>query len=175
VTAHPESTTSPTRTQRLTRIVGSATSDTITIDAPPEVVWAVYTDIEHWPEWTASVTSAQLNPTGPLEFDSRASIKQPRLPRVVWTVSTIQPNRSWTWHNRSPGATTLAHHTLAETPDGQTHVSLSIDQRGVIGRPVGWLLKRLTRRYLRLEAEGLRRRRETAAAAPEQSLQASEA
>jgi hypothetical protein len=169
VTAHPESTTSPTWTQRLTRILGSATSDTITIGARPELVWSVYADIERWPEWTASVTSARLEPTGPLELSSRASIKQPRLPRVVWTVSGIEPNRSWTWRNQSPGATTLARHTLTETSDGRTSVDLSIDQRGVIGRPVGWLLKRLTRRYLRLEAEGLRRRSESEAAAPDHS------
>ena len=76
-------------------------------------------------------------------------------------MSALEPNRSWTWQNRAPGATTVAHHILTETSDGYTHVALSIDQRGVIGRPMGWLLKRLTRRYLRLEAEGLRRRSET--------------
>ncbi len=141
----------------------------IAVAATVSRIFSIYREVERWPEWTASVTSARLEPTGPLELSSRASIKQPRLPRVVWTVSGIEPNRSWTWHNRSPGATTLAHHTLTETSDGQTSVDLSIDQRGVIGRPVGWLLKRLTRRYLRLEAEGLRRRSESEAAAPDHS------
>jgi uncharacterized protein YndB with AHSA1/START domain len=160
VTAPPDSTSAQTWSQRLARTLGSTTSDAITIDAPPEVVWAVYTNIERWPEWTASVTSAHLDPTGPLSLGTRASIKQPRLPRVVWTVTEFEPNRAWTWQNHSPGATTLAHHTLTPTADGRTHVDLSIDQRGVIGRPIGWLLKRLSRRYLRLEAEGLRRRSE---------------
>lgn len=163
MTAQPASTDSPTWVKRLARTLGSTTSDAVTIDAPPEVVWAVYTDIERWAEWTASVTSAHLDPTGPLNLASRASIKQPRLPRVVWTVTVLEPNRSWTWKNESPGALTLAHHTLTETADGQTHVDLSIDQRGVIGRPIGWALKRLSRRYLRLEAEGLRRRSEAVA------------
>lgn len=164
MTARPDSTSAPTTSRRRARPLGSITSDAVTIDAPPEVVWAVYTDIEQWPEWTASVTSAHLDPTGPLNLGTRASIKQPRLPRVVWTVTVLEPNRSWIWQNQSPGATTLAHHTLTPTADGRTHVALSIDQRGVIGRPIGWLLKRLSRRYLRLEAEGLRRRSEAVAA-----------
>jgi uncharacterized protein YndB with AHSA1/START domain len=42
---------------------GSITTETITIDAPPAVVWAVYTDIERWSEWTASVTTARLDHT----------------------------------------------------------------------------------------------------------------
>ena len=66
---------------------GSITTDTITIPAPPAAVWAVYTDIEHWSEWTASVTTARLDPNGPLALGSRASIKQPRFPQVTWTVT----------------------------------------------------------------------------------------
>ncbi len=70
---------------------GSISTDTVTIDAPLAVVWAVYSDIEHWPEWTASVTTARLEPRGPLALGSRASIKQPRFPRVTWTVTDIEP------------------------------------------------------------------------------------
>jgi hypothetical protein len=139
---------------------GSISSDAVTIDAAPAVVWAVYTDVERWSEWTASVTSARLDPSGPLASGSRASIKQPRFPRVVWTVTDIQPQRSWRWENRSVGAKTSADHVLIPLDDGRTRVEMSIDQRGVIGRPVGWLVRRITHRYLRMEAEGLRSRSE---------------
>jgi len=140
---------------------GSISSDTVTIEAPPAVVWDVYSDIEHWPEWTASVTTAHLDPSAPLALDSRASIKQPRLPRVTWTVTQIDPQRSWQWANHTVGAHTTADHRLTPLGSGRTQVDLSIDQRGVLGRPIGWLLKRTTRRYLRMEAEGLRTRSES--------------
>jgi len=137
---------------------GSISTDTITIDAPLAVVWAVYSDIEYWPDWTASVTTAHLDPRGPLALGSRASIKQPRFPRVTWTVTAIEPERSWQWANHSIGAHTTADHRLTQLDGGRTRVDLSIDQRGVLGRPIGWVVKRTTRRYLRMEAEGLRDR-----------------
>lgn len=151
------------------RVFGSETRDEVTIDAPPEIVWSVYTDVERWALWTASVTTARVHPSGPLQLGSTAAIKQPRLPRVVWTVTELEPGRSWAWQNRSPGADTVAWHTITPIPDGGVHVALSIDQRGVVGRPIGWLLRPLTRRYLRLEAEGLHRRSEACSEASDSS------
>lgn len=139
------------------------TSDSIDIDAPIDVVWSVYSDVERWPDWTASVTSVSLAPGGPLAIGSRATIKQPRLPRVEWTVTALEPDHEWVWENKSPGAVSVAAHSVRALDDGRTHVELWIDQRGVVGRAVGLLVRRMTRRYLRMEAEGLKRRSEALA------------
>ena len=155
---------------RIIRIFGSASADTITIDAPVSRVWAVYTDVVRWPEWTASVTSARIEPSTPLAIGSTATIKQPRFPQVAWTVTEFEPLRRWTWENRSPGAWTVALHELTPIGDGRTRVDLSIDQRGLLGRPIGWLARRTTRRYLRMEAEGLRRSSEHAASQRDRCL-----
>jgi uncharacterized membrane protein len=145
---------------------GSVTADSIVVDAPPEVVWAVYTDVDRWPEWTASVTTARVDPPGPLAIGSRATIKQPRFPRVTWTVTELEPETVWIWANRSPGAATSAGHRLTALDDGRTRIDLWVDQRGVLGRPIGWLARRTTRRYLRMEAEGLRNRSEAGYGSP---------
>ena len=41
-------------------------SQTITIDAPIEKVWAIQTDVDHWPEWYSYLSNAELQgPFGP--------------------------------------------------------------------------------------------------------------
>jgi len=140
------------------------TSDSIDIDAPVDVVWSVYSDVEHWPDWTASVTTVDLSPSGPLAVGSRATIKQPRLPKVEWTVTALDAGREWVWENKAPGAVSVAAHSVRALDDGRTHVELWIDQRGVVGRAIGVLARRMTRRYLRMEAEGLKRRAESSGA-----------
>jgi uncharacterized protein YndB with AHSA1/START domain len=130
----------------------------ISIDAPIEVVWSVFTDVEQWPTWTSSVTSVQLI-DGPMRVGAQARIRQPKLPTVTWTVTEFHPGRSWTWQATSPGARTVATHRL--TGDGSTTVARqSIAQNGPLGRIVGRLYRSLTARYLSLEAEGLKRRSE---------------
>jgi hypothetical protein len=88
----------------------------------------------------------------------RFQIKQPRLPKLLWQVTDVAPGRSWTWEQRSPGGLTLAHHELTPKPDGRTLVRQRIDQGGFIGGIVGLLMRRMTQRYLELEAAGLKAR-----------------
>ncbi|MEA3056371.1 MAG: hypothetical protein QOD30_1803 [Actinomycetota bacterium] len=135
----------------------------VEIDAAPAAVWAVFADVERWSEWTASVTSLRGLDGSELAVGRRFAIKQPRLPRLVWEVTAIDPGRSWTWRQHSPGSTTLATHDVLATDDGRTLVRQRLDQRGVLGALVGRLMQRTSRRYLELEAQGLKARSETAA------------
>ena len=135
--------------------------DEITIAAPAATVWDVYADVERWPTWTASVTTLELLDGPSLAIGARARIAQPRFPRLVWTVTAIEPGTSWTWVTRSPGATTTATHEVRRVDDATTRVVQTIEQRGPLGALVGRLTRRLTRRYLAMEAAGLRQRAES--------------
>src|SRR5690606_6035999 len=75
---------------------------TIEIDAPPERVWAVMSDVERWHEWTASITSVELIDAEALAPGVRARVKQPRLPRAVWKVTSLDPGHSFEWETRNP-------------------------------------------------------------------------
>ena len=132
----------------------------IEIDAPARVVWDVFADVERWSEWTASVDGLVALDGPGIEVGKRFEIDQPRMPKLVWQVTEVEPGRSWTWVQRSPGGTTLASHVVEPVGDGRTLVRQRIDQRGPVGVAVGVLMRRLTRRYLELEAQGLKARSE---------------
>ena len=135
----------------------------IAIEAPIEVVWSVFTDVERWPTWASSFTSVELI-DGPMRLGARARIRQPRLPTVVWEVTKWEPGRSWTWVTTAPGARTEASHVITVS-GGATVAEQSITSSGPIGRLAAFLLRSLTRRYLAIEAAGLKRQSEKVAAA----------
>ena len=88
---------------------------------------------------------------------SEARIIQPNLPVLVWQVVEFEPGTSFAWRATSRGVTTLASHQVAETPDGQSTVMLAIKQTGPLASLAGLALGHLTRRYVDMEAEGLKR------------------
>jgi uncharacterized protein YndB with AHSA1/START domain len=128
---------------------------TIEIAAPIATVWAVLTDLESWPRWTASVTRLDLLDAGPLRPGSRARVRQPRLPAAVWTVTDLTPGSAFTWISRSPGVTVTGVHELTPVSETATSARLSVDQSGPLAGLVGVLTGALTRRYVMLEAHGL--------------------
>lgn len=134
-------------------------SVTVDIDAAPERVWAVMTNVEAWPQWTASVTEAKRLDTGRFDVGSRVRIKQPKLPPAVWTLDEVVSGESFTWVTGLPGFRSIAQHRVERTPTG-SRVTLAIEQRGVIGEIFARLTAGLTERYLNLEAAGLKRRSE---------------
>ena len=136
------------------------TESSVEIDAPTAVVWDVFADVERWPEWTASVERIVALDGSGIEVGKRFEIKQPRLPNLVWEVTKVDPGVSWTWRQRSAGGSTLATHEVLAAGADRTLVRQRIDQRGPAGVVVGVLMRRLTRRYLELEAQGLKRRSE---------------
>jgi uncharacterized protein YndB with AHSA1/START domain len=135
---------------------------TVDISAPPEVVWAVLSDVESWPTWTASITSIRPSSPDPLQAGSRVRIRQPRLPATVWTVSDLVEGERFTWTSTRPGVKTRASHRVVGTAEG-SRATLSIDQAGVLGWLVGRLYGGLMRRYVEMEAAGLKQRSEESA------------
>ncbi len=136
------------------------TEDGIEIDAPPRAVWDVFSDVERWPEWTASVTSLTGKDGPALAVGKRFAIKQPGLQKLVWQVTELEPGTSWTWVHRSPGVLVTARHYVTALPGGRTLVRQELDQRGVLGALVGKLTVRRTKRVLSMEAAGLKARSE---------------
>ena len=132
-------------------------STSVDINAAPDAVLAVMSDVERWPEWTASVTSIKRLDSGPFAIGSRARIRQPKLPPALWTVSAIEPRRSFTWISKGPGILVTAHHSI-DPRAGGSRVTLSIRYEGLLAKLVAWMTKDINERYLAMEANGLKAR-----------------
>jgi uncharacterized membrane protein len=136
------------------------TEDSVEIEAPAQLVWEVFSDVQRWPEWTASVTSLVGKDGANLAVGKRFSIKQPGMSKLVWKVTEIDPGSYWTWVQRSPGVRVSARHWVIPQPGGGTVVRQQLEQRGVLGALVGRMMIKKTKRFLELEAQGLKARSE---------------
>ncbi|PYC77310.1 polyketide cyclase [Streptomyces tateyamensis] len=124
--------------------------------AAPEAVWAVLVDVQGWRKWTASVELIRRREQGrPFALGSEAWVKQPRLPGALWRVTGYEAGRAFTWESRSPGVRTVADHQLRPTATG-TELILELRQEGFLAPLARLLLGRLIRRYLAMEAAGLK-------------------
>jgi len=134
----------------------------ISIAAAPERVWAVMTDVERWPEWTATVSEAKRLDGGDFRVGSRARLKQPRVPTLTWTVSEIEDGRSFEWRTRAPGVRSVAGHSILPEGTG-SRVTLWVEQSGLVVKLMGGRFARMADEYLAIEAAGLKRRCESTA------------
>ena len=127
----------------------------VTVAAPPERVWELITDVEGWPALVPTVDAVERLDDGPLAVGSRTRLQQPKLPEAVWTVTELDPGRSFTWASSSPGVAITAGHVVEPHADG-SRLSLSVDISGLIA-PLGWLMtKSLTKRYVETEAASIK-------------------
>ena len=130
--------------------------ESVDIDAPTERVWAATVDIEHWPEWTPTVTRARRLGSGPMRVGSRFLIYQPKLPPALWAVGALEPLRTMILKSGLPGMRVIAHHHLEARGEGCA-VTLSVHFEGMFGGALARWTGDLNNRYLEIEAEGLKR------------------
>jgi uncharacterized membrane protein len=130
----------------------------VDIKASPDRVLTVLRDVEHWPEWTTTMTSVKRMDAGPIMVGSRAQVRQPNLLPAVWQVTGLD-ERGFTWVARSPGIQVEAGHVVEEN-GSSSKVTLSIRYTGVLAPLVAWFYGNLTQRYVDTEADGLKKRSE---------------
>jgi len=129
------------------------------INAAPDRVYSIISDVEKWPEITKSVNSVQLLTPGPLAVGSEARISQPKFGTRVWRVTAVEPGKSFTWETSGGGARMVATHAV--TPrDGGSTLALIMDSTGLAVTLFGWMMVGTGRRFMEMEAAGVKRRAE---------------
>jgi uncharacterized protein YndB with AHSA1/START domain len=137
---------------------------TVQTDAPVETVWAALVDVRRWPEWTESMQDVRWLDDEGLRVGARARIKQPGSPALTWTVTELDAGRAFTWEASSPVVTTVGTHAVSAAGDQLSTLTLGLQQSGVLAWLVGALTGARTRRFVQLEADGLKRAAESASA-----------
>lgn len=130
----------------------------VDVEAPLEDVWSVYSDVERWPEWTASMLRVAYVSGRTLEIGARVRIEQPKLPPMIWEVVALRRGVSWAWMHEALGLRALASHEVVPASDHRTRVRQAIDLSGPLAWIAATMQGSLTRRYLAMEGEGLRAR-----------------
>ncbi len=134
-------------------------SRTDSIAARPSDVWAVLADVERWPEWTASMREITRLDPGPLRVGSTARVRQPAGRPMVWTVTELTSERSFTWTASAAGIRFTGYHQLTPAGSGVRAV-LTFTLTGPMAWPAGLLAGGRIRRYVDMEADGLKRESE---------------
>jgi len=82
------------------------------------------------------------------------------MPAATWVITELVDGRSFTWATRTPGARSVASHVVKPVASGCV-VTLTVEVEGVGALLLRPLVARASRRNLRFEAEGLKRRAES--------------
>jgi uncharacterized membrane protein len=126
-----------------------------TIQAPPERVWEVFSDVERWADWTPTIDSVERLDAGRIHLGARTRIRQPKLPVAIWEVTELKEGEYFEWVSKAPGIKTTGGHRVISTPEG-TVATATIIQEGPLGWLFGKLYAGLTKRYIATETAKLK-------------------
>jgi carbon monoxide dehydrogenase subunit G len=143
----------------------------VEVDAGPDHVWAVLTDVTRWPHWTGAVREATLVGGGSLALHGVVRLHVPSLPERTWRVGEFQTRRRrFTLHGEGLGGGASVRFALA-TPEGdpaRTRVVLTHECRSQWRAVVARLTGRTVDGCLRTLADDLKEHCERRRAGQEQ-------
>jgi hypothetical protein len=131
----------------------------------PAHVWSVLMDVNHWHEWTTSVTRVQRLEIGPLTLGSRTRIWQPKLMPAIWCVTSLDAARHYfAWTTHTFGMKIVAGHLIEPIEDStepsaaHCRLTLTLQYSGLIGILMARIYRNITWDYISREGNGLRKR-----------------
>ena len=100
----------------------------ILIDAPPEQVWNVLTDIAMWPGWNKDISYTKLN--GPLQPGTSFTWKTGGT-KIRSVLHTMEPHRFFGWTGKTFGIFAIHNWAFAEE-NGQTRIAVEESMEGFL-------------------------------------------
>ncbi len=103
-------------------------SKSILINARPDKVWAVMTNIDHWADWQSDISKPKLN--GKLAPNSTFDWKTGGV-RIHSTLHTVEPFSHFGWTGKTMGMFAIHNWTLIEK-NGQIQVTVDESMEGFL-------------------------------------------
>jgi hypothetical protein len=135
--------------------------ESIEIEAAPQRVWDVLSNIEAWPGRVETVDVAELLTPAPVAKGSRIRLKQPKLPEGTWDITVWDLPSYFEMSQKSGGVTNVAGHRVEALGESRARLTLSVEMQGWLVPVVGLLSKGMTTRYLAGEARDMKRAAES--------------
>ena len=129
--------------------------ESVVTSARPELVWRVLTDVEHWRDWTPTVTEVKPLGSTRMQLGARYRVVQPKLRPAIYEITEYDPDQRFTWEQKLPGGALVADHRIASR-DGATEIELSFTSHGLLANVVAALFSKMIAQYVATEARSLR-------------------
>ncbi|MFF0488656.1 SRPBCC family protein [Nocardia sp. NPDC003482] len=125
-----------------------------------DAIWAVATDVARWPEWDPHEQKARID--GPFEAGTSGWVKPKGAPAGAFTVTAVEPKRSWTSEAGIPFGKLRGHRTYEALGDGTVRVAERVEIHGPFGPLFHLIWEKamradMPRTFAALEAEAARR------------------
>jgi uncharacterized protein YndB with AHSA1/START domain len=128
---------------------------TVETSAPPEKIWAAWTDVERWPEWDTELDSASLD--GSFALGAKGRVKPKRGPAARFSISELIPGESYTFTTRLPLCGLKVRRHLTRKDGGATYFTHEVSFVGPLSCVFGNLLGGRYREALPVVMENLRK------------------
>lgn len=127
--------------------------------APPEKIWAAWTDVKRWPQWDTELASASLE--GGFAIDAKGKLKPKRGPASGFTISELTPGESYAFTTRLPLCELEVRRRLTRKDGGGACFTHEVTFTGPLSFVFGNLLGRRYREALPAVMENLRKTAES--------------
>jgi hypothetical protein len=102
----------------------------IFIDAKPEKIWKVLTDIDNWPNWHNEISLAKIH--GPVQPNVSFTWKSGGM-KIQSTLHTVAPFYNLGWTGKALGIFAI-HNWSIKVVDGVTQVAVAESMEGLLAR-----------------------------------------
>ncbi len=137
-------------------------TQSLKVEASRATAWRVITDVERWPEWTASVTRIERLDGGPMRVGSRARVEQPGLRPMVWTVTRLESENRFDWETHGVGIDIVASHGI-EAAGGGLVFTNKLQMTGWLATLLMPFIRARVSRFVDMETRGWKKRCEALA------------